>query len=261
MLSPGCARLRDGGTIYYHRHDDAITHALKSRGSWEAFESDLIGALLGPGDCAIDVGANIGVHTIAMAKACGSTGRVIAIEPDPANLSLLSRNLRANGCENVEIIAAAASAEAGSLFLFKSRNNMGDHRLYAPPEKRSKLCVPTVTIASIIAARNFRPRLLKIDIQGWETRALAGALAGLPQAGPFALVTEFWTEGLEMAGSSGGEYLSLLASLGGTVFEIDEARRRLKPVPPDLAPLRSRNLETNLLCVRGIAVDRWTSER
>ena len=258
ILSPGTARLGNGWTIHYHRHDNAVSHALRTYGSWEAFESELILALLGPGDCAVDVGANIGVHTIAMSKACGSAGRVLAVEPDPANRRLLERNLQANRCENVEIIAAAAGAAAGSLFLFQSPTNMGDHRVYDSGEGRAKVAVPAVRLDSILASREFRPRLLKIDVQGWETHALKGALAGLPEGGPFALITEFWPAGLELAGSSGEEYLSVLASLGGAFFEIDEGRRRLRPVPPDLAPLRRGGVDTNLLCVRDIAVDRWT---
>ena len=261
MLSPGRSCIGEGWTIYYHRHDYAISPALKTRASWEAFESDLIQTLLGPGDCAVDVGANIGVHTVAMSKACGSAGRVLAVEPDPGNRRLLRRNLRANECKNVEIIAAAASAAAGSLLLFKSLNNMGDHRVYDPGEARAKVSVPAVRLDGIMSSRNFSPRLLKIDVQGWETRVLEGALAALPASGPFALITEFWSEGLERAGSSAGEYLALLASLGGAVYEIDETHRRLRPVPADLAPLRRGSVDTNLLCVRGLAVDRWVGAR
>ena len=257
-LSPGRARTGDGATIYFHRHDYAISHALRTRGSWEPFELDLIRNLLGSGDCAVDVGANIGVHTVAMSKACGSVGRVLAVEPDPHNRRMLRRNLRANRCENVEIIAAAASAATGSLLLFKSLNNMGDHRLYDPGDRRAKIPVPAVRLDSIMSLRNFRPRLLKMDVQGWETQALEGALAALPGSGPFALLTEFWSAGLELAGSSGEQYLSALASLGGAVYEIDEARQRLRPVPPDFAPLRRGDVDVNLLCVRGIAVNRWT---
>jgi len=256
-LSPGVTRTRDGSTIYFHRHDYAISHALRTRGSFEAFESDLIRALLGSGDCAVDVGANIGVHTIAMSKACGPTGRILAIEPDPSNRRLLRRNLRTNRCDNVEIIAAAASAVTGSLLLFKSLNNMGDHRVYDSGEGRVKVAVPAVRLDGIMASRNFRPRLVKMDVQGWEPQALEGALPALTGPGPFALLTEFWSGGLELAGSNADQYLAALATLGGAVYEIDEGRQRLRPVPSDFASLRRGDVDVNLLCVRGIAVDRW----
>ena len=72
----------------------------------------------------VDVGANIGLSTILLARL---TGRVVAYEPSPANLEFLRRNLALNGISNVEIVAAAASDTAGTLRFHVAQFGAGSH--------------------------------------------------------------------------------------------------------------------------------------
>ena len=53
------------------------------------------------GGVALDVGANIGLHTLVMSRLVGGAGRVFAFEPDPHNFELLEGNLRRSGAHNV----------------------------------------------------------------------------------------------------------------------------------------------------------------
>ncbi len=98
-------------------------------------EIELMEQLLHKGDTAVDVGANIGLMTVFMAKAVGTTGRVFAFEPGPENMSLLQQNIAVNHYNNVTVTPAAVSGEAGTLKLFLSDFNPGDHRIYNPEEK------------------------------------------------------------------------------------------------------------------------------
>lgn len=252
LLRPGVGRM-GRWTVYFHRADNAVSHALRNEGSYEPFELDLIAALLRPGDHAVDVGANIGVHTLVMSHACAPNGRVLAIEPDPENGKLWQLNVRQNFCENVELLQIAASDCEGELTLFLSQKNRGDHRVYDPLDGRASHKVSARRLDVLIRERKLKPRVFKVDVQGWETNVLAGALPALIGSHPFALVTEFWSEGLAAAGSSAANYLSVLAALDLDYYEIDEANRRLIRVPRDLAPLTRTVRETNLLGVRGIA--------
>ena len=52
-------------------------------GSYEKHFAELFGYLVRPGDRCVDVGANVGVHTVRLARLVGAGGEVIAIEPDP----------------------------------------------------------------------------------------------------------------------------------------------------------------------------------
>src|SRR5438094_750470 len=94
-----------------------------------------IESLVHPGDVAVDVGANIGYHTLIFARAVGERGRVFAYEPDPDNFRLLRRNVELNGYRNVRPFQAAVSDRSGTLTLYLSRDNPADHRAYLPADE------------------------------------------------------------------------------------------------------------------------------
>jgi hypothetical protein len=76
---------------------------------------------------ALDVGANIGLATMAMAVTAPRPTRLLAVEPSPRNLAHLRRNLAANGLERVEVVAAAAGAEPGVLAFHEAGYGAGSH--------------------------------------------------------------------------------------------------------------------------------------
>jgi FkbM family methyltransferase len=251
LLRPGVVSV-GRWKVYFHRGDNAVSHGLRNDSTYEPFELNLISLLLAPGSCAVDVGANIGLHTLAMSEACGPTGRVLALEPEPDNIRLWRRNMEANGCQNVELLSMAASDRTETLELFLNEANRGDHRVYDPGGERSSVQVPAGRLDEVLSEKQLRPSLLKIDVQGWEPKVLAGARPSLEGTYPLAVLTEFWTEGLTTAGSSAADYVAQLDALNLDLYEIDEERRCLHPVPADRATLLDTQRETNLLGVRGI---------
>jgi len=254
LLRPGVTVIGPW-TVYFHRGDTAISHALRNTGVYEPFELALIESLLEPGDCAVDVGANIGLHTLAMSAACGEGGTVLSLEPDPENMALLTRNLEANGCTNVEPLPIAAGDRPETLRLFLNSENRGDHRVYDPGDGRPSITVRAERLDRLLPDRRLLPALIKIDVQGWETRVLAGAVPLLRDLERFALVTEFSTKDLQEAGSNGLAYLSMLDDLSLAVYEIDEAERAVRPLPADRPAWLAAPRETNLVAVRGVSAE------
>jgi len=171
---------------------------------------------------------------------------------DSLNMRLCRRNLEINGRRNVELLSVAASDRAGTIKLFLSTENRGDHRVYDPGDGRETLDVAAVPLVEVLANRGLIPRLLKIDVQGWEPKVLAGALLALRGPQPLVLITEFWTEGLVAAGSSAREYLSLIDELQLDLYEIDAWKGWIGPVAPDRATLLNQEVETNLLGLRSV---------
>ena len=91
-------------------------------GTYEEHMSSLISAFVPPGGVAVDVGANVGVHTLAMWKAACTGSRrgiVIACEPNPGVLARLQTNLALNGAGEVVIypVALLDREEAVELFV------------------------------------------------------------------------------------------------------------------------------------------------
>jgi protein O-GlcNAc transferase len=120
-------------------------------------------------DVIVDVGANIGNHTVF----CGLFARarhVVAIEPNPVTLPFLERNIRTNGLENtVTICRCAAGAGAGSVGLTASDpHNLGSTGVSGVGD------IPVVALDDLL---HEPVSLLKIDVEGYEMNVLRGAQA------------------------------------------------------------------------------------
>lgn len=142
----------------------------------ESYEPDLwhqmIGSL-GPGDLFIDVGAYIGLYTVAAAKRVGANGRVIAFEPDRDNFHQLLRHVKLNEVQaRVELHNVALSDRPGQL------------RYHGGQESQSRIVdegeVGTYTIEARTldaALGEQRVSIIKIDVEGFELQVLRGARA------------------------------------------------------------------------------------
>lgn len=132
----------------------------------------LVGKHVSRAAAAIDVGANIGLSTILLARL---TERVIAFEPSPPNVEFLRRNLTLNDIANVEVVAAAVSSEPGSLRLHVAKFGAGSHVVtsgHVIGDVISTVDVPAVTLDQTA----FPPiAFIKIDAEGHEPDVLAGA--------------------------------------------------------------------------------------
>ena len=116
-----------------------------------------------------DVGANIGLHSILLAKA---GYKVRAYEPDPDHVAILRRNLALNKCMNVEVISAALSVNEGQQeFIRVLGNTTGSHLAGAKPHPYGELkhlTVPTRSVREIMTWAD----LVKLDVEGHEAAIL-----------------------------------------------------------------------------------------
>jgi hypothetical protein len=103
------------GDIFEVDLSSTLEWQLWAFGRYEPHLSELFGLLVKPGDRCIDVGANVGVHTVRLARLVADGGEVIAIEPDPDVVTRINRNIGLNGLTNVRVIGAAAGQRAGLL--------------------------------------------------------------------------------------------------------------------------------------------------
>lgn len=120
------------------------------------------------GDTVIDGGANIGFFSIYLAQLVGPSGKVIAIEPGQNNIWKLEENIRINGLKNVEIVRKPlwSSNEKVTLYM---RQEGGRNSLWPDEAYRGNQQIEACTLADFQGAR-----LIKLDIEGAEHRALIG---------------------------------------------------------------------------------------
>jgi FkbM family methyltransferase len=181
-------------------------------------ERDFIRCSVGPGMTIIDIGANIGEYSLFLAALVGSTGRVIAVEPEPENFGRLRRALSHLAC--VELIHAAASSRRGKLHLFLSEKLNVDHHTYDDGEGRSCLQVEAIALDDYVQIGT-RVDFIKIDVQGAELAALKGAERILRENYHIKVLFEYWPYGLRRAGHEPWELISYLQSLGFEIHPIN----------------------------------------
>lgn len=137
-----------------------------------------------PGDVVFDVGANVGYYTLLASRAVGPTGLVCAFEPVPRNLAFLRRHLALNRADNVRVVPAALSDVEGEMSF-----DPGPNPLAGALGEGGALRVPVTSLDAFLArAETPPPRVVKLDVEGEELRALEGARDLLSTVGPTAFV-------------------------------------------------------------------------
>lgn len=99
---------------------------LRYKRSFEYSTFELFSNHLNPGNVIIDIGANIGVHSIFFSKLVGKNGQVFSFEPEGKTFLLLQQNLQLNNCENVHISNIALSNKNGFVELCGHESGFSD---------------------------------------------------------------------------------------------------------------------------------------
>ena len=175
------------GRITHFRDDDPIGVSLADYGEWAQLELDLLARLVSPGDLVIDIGANVGTHTLAFASFVGTDGCVLSFEPQPLIRTLLSENVRQNGLRQVTVEELAISDVNGPQVLsvpdYQQRHNSGVATLAGGQNMQVQVETRRLDEFGID-----RCALIKLDVEGWEQKALKGALNTLERCQPILYV-------------------------------------------------------------------------
>jgi FkbM family methyltransferase len=139
-------------------------------GTYEQDKQRAIGRFVRPGDIVFDIGAQAGFFSLLLARLVGETGTVIAFEPSPTQCSMLLRHVALNHLENVRVVQAAVSDRPG-LACFTVDRGVTMNAL-ADAQPAGPLTVATVALDAVDLPA---PALMKIDVEGAESRVLAGA--------------------------------------------------------------------------------------
>ena len=161
------------GVMAYNKNDVYIGRALDLYGEHSELELRALGQLLPPAGTVIDVGANIGVHSVFFARTVGPQGRVLAFEPQRQAFQLLSANAALNGLTQLRCERAAVGPKRGEILVPDldpdAANNFGGISLN---DEGGGEPVPVLRLDDFdLAACD----LIKIDVEGMECEVLAGA--------------------------------------------------------------------------------------
>jgi FkbM family methyltransferase len=174
------------GLVVYNPNDKYVGRSLQKWGEYSNGETELFSQLLHPGDLAVEIGANIGAHTLPLARMVGPAGGVFAFEPQRVLFQTLCGTIALNSLTNVWAYPYAVGDEEGTVQVpiipYDQPSSFGGLELgpdadwKTNPEWRVHTEeVPLVTLDSVLADRLGRLRLLKIDAEGMEIQVLRGA--------------------------------------------------------------------------------------
>lgn len=220
-------------------------------GSYEPEVRDQFKRWLRPGDVAIDVGANVGWHTLLMANLVGPAGRVYAFEPNETTRTRLLTAIDINALTQVVVDPRAASEAPGIVGfrapvagdLWDGTGRLIDDRASAGTQ------IECVSLDAFAADWGIdRLALVKIDVEGWELSVLRGARRVLDALRP-GLVFEYDPKYVSRCGGSGADLTRYLADRSYVVFALKPRRK----------PKRVTGLDGaggNFLAVPREAVDR-----
>jgi FkbM family methyltransferase len=202
---------------------DRILVSPRARGVSEKYELDVWRALMGElraGDTFVDVGAFIGLYTIAVGLRLQGSGRVIAFEPDAHNFSLLQEHVELNGLEGqIDLHRAAVSDKAGQSHFLADGSC---EARFAPPS-RNTMIIDVVTLDGALAGNQID--ILKIDVEGYEEMVLRGAtnLLRTPGLKPRVIFVEVHPYAWASPRAGSDALLGLLNERGYRVQTLDGA--------------------------------------
>lgn len=146
--------------------------------------------VLRPGDYVVDVGANIGLYSLFASRLVGPSGQVTAIEAEPNNADRFERHVALNHRDNIRLRRCGVSDKHETLSLHLDPNNDGMHS-FVVDARAGDVGVECYPLAELV--ENRQPRLLKIDIEGFEYPVLRRYFADRPMLPHFILI-EDWPE-------------------------------------------------------------------
>jgi len=196
-------------------------------------EIALVRALLRPGMSFVDVGANWGVFTMVAACLVGSTGRVIALEPDPRIFAMLAANVKRNQLEQVHALPVAAADCDSHLVLAGHNEDAGNwavSRLVVNPvPSQLTFHVASRLLDSLLDQEGMETvDLVKIDVEGAEDLVLKGMSTGLSGGRYRRVLLELHPQQLQERGSATGDVIDLLRAQGYKGYILDHSPKAIR---------------------------------
>lgn len=185
-------------------------------GCYEPLNTYRFRRILREGMTVVDAGANIGYFTLLAASRVGRSGKVVAIEPFPSNFDILASSVKANALSQVTAWQYGLGSTEGFGRVSQADQKVFNNRTASMAgEPNTGIRVEVRTLDRCMADWGLEHiDLLKIDVDGFETRILEGASETLSRRRIKNMIIElngFW---LERSGSSAAAVCAALLNAG-----------------------------------------------
>jgi FkbM family methyltransferase len=239
---------KSGFKMFVDSRDVSIAPHLILEGIYEEHTDAVLRRIVKPGMHVVEIGANVGLFTLLMARCAGVNGSVYAFECDPTLARIARDNLEVNGLGQIGTVDERAVSKADGRLEFRAalRHRGGGtlvHDLQQIPEltesERETIVVDAVTLDHFAASYDKKIDFLKIDAEGAEADIIRGGQSIFGDTNyPITIMMEFAPAFMRKGGTDPAIQLQQLATAGFRFSRVDDRRRRL--VPTDGAELLAR---------------------
>jgi len=196
----------DVGQLLVRHNDVGVGETIRRTGIWAAADVQVFSRLVKPGMFVVDVGANLGHHTVLFSRLVGSDGAVVGFEPQENLFRLLNANLALNGCDNARAFREALGAAPADVFLWAVDYDKPDNFGAVPIAQHAGQFVydqgggePAHIATGDQSLAPYRARgrvvdFIKIDVQAFELYVLQGCARILAEDRPtiFLEMSPYW---------------------------------------------------------------------
>lgn len=172
--------------MIYNKNDMYIGKSLELYGEFSEGEVDLFRQVVRAGDTVLEIGANLGAHTLVLAQLAGKAGQVHAFEPQRLLFQTMAGNMAVNSVTNVYAYQKAVGEVPGHIKVpvlnYEQEVNWGGLELGKWEQGEE---VEQITVDSLpLDACHF----IKIDVEGMELDVLKGAKETISRFQPLLYV-------------------------------------------------------------------------
>ena len=196
--------------------DAGVELSLHETGTYEKGILTFLQSNLRKGDCFVDVGANIGLMSIFASNCVGNEGQVLAYEAHPKTAELLKENIGLNQLLNIQVCQYALGSEEGQTKIYDNwQINRGGASLIVKTNDSIAFDIEIHQLDNKIPT-NLQPKIIKIDVEGFELEVLKGASETIKRFQPI-LIVEF-SEIRENVHESGAQLVEIIKTFGNYRF-------------------------------------------
>lgn len=196
--------------------NDALGKVLLAQGDFEPHFLQIVRRVVKPGDLCLDLGANLGYHSVTLARLTGPAGVVLAFEPQRLIFQQLCGNAFLNGLRNIHVFNAAVGAVDGMIQMDAvdydhSQVNIGCTKVGQGGDPATMMRLDSLKLEAV--------KFIKLDIQGCEEGFLTGAAATIANSRPvmFVEIEEYL---LRCFGSSSEQLINRLLAMNYVLVRI-----------------------------------------
>lgn len=201
------------------------------------------------GETVLDIGANIGHHSILMSKCVGENGKVISFEPIPRIIKQFRESIEINNIKNIEVEEFGLSNKEDSITLYIDNNNIGHSSAIKDKDiNTEEIIINTKTLDSLNLEKF---SFVKIDVEGYEWNVIEGGINTFLKYRPIILME--WSPAFYRLNDESHSLKILNFFLGNNykIIDLDNKNREvtkenIEIFMKDFAPTLIG--QTNLLC-------------